>query len=121
MIPVACSRCSSTLPNRSLHAGHFAGPDTIPPIRRARRHTPAFVAELIDALARFGWVAFPRGDEFGLIQKSAIAGWVRIGTKRVMDDQRALRNMKKEERGKLFAEMQAGLQDLLPSDGEEDE
>jgi hypothetical protein len=79
----------------------------------------AFVAEFVDALARFGWVAFPRGEEFGLIQKSAIAGWVRIGTKRVMDDQRALRNMNNEQRGRYFAEIQAGLQDLVSSEGEE--
>ena len=33
----------------------------------------------------------------------------------------ALRNMSNEERGKFFAEMQAGLQDLLSSEKEEDD
>ena len=28
--PVVRTGCSSTLPNRSLHVGHFAGPDIIP-------------------------------------------------------------------------------------------
>ena len=40
MIPVTRIGCSSTRPSRSLHVGHFTGPATTPPIRRAPRYAP---------------------------------------------------------------------------------
>jgi hypothetical protein len=46
----------------------------------------AFVDEWIEELAtEWGWIAFPHGEEFGLIDASTMSGWVRIGTKRIAE------------------------------------
>jgi len=44
----------------------------------------AFVDDWIEELAtEWGWIAFPHGEEFGLIDASVMSGWVRIGTRRI--------------------------------------
>ena len=41
----------------------------------------------IEELAtEWGWIAFPHGEEFGLIDASVMSGWVRIGTRRIAED-----------------------------------
>jgi hypothetical protein len=49
-----------------------------------------FVVQWIDETARWGWLAFPHGEEFALIHSSSTAGWVRIGAKRLADERNAL-------------------------------
>jgi len=52
----------------------------------------AFVADWIEELdAVWNWIAFPHGEEFGLVHTSAVSGWVRIGTKRVAEDRQKLK------------------------------
>jgi len=52
----------------------------------------AFVLEWIEALATdWGWVAFPVGEEFGLVRISAVEDWVKLGTKRVADIRKRLK------------------------------
>jgi hypothetical protein len=36
-------------------------------------------------------MAFPYGEEFGLIDASVVPGWVRIGTKRIAEDRLRLK------------------------------
>jgi hypothetical protein len=51
-----------------------------------------FVDDWIEELAtEWGWIAFPHGEEFGLIDASVMPGWVRIGTKRIADDRLKLK------------------------------
>jgi hypothetical protein len=41
----------------------------------------SFVADWIEELAAvWDWIAFPHGEEFGLIHTSVVSGWVRIGS-----------------------------------------
>lgn len=78
----------------------------------------AFAEEWRDALAsEWGWIAFPRGEEFGLIRSSAISGWVRLGTKRLSDDRRKL---KKGDRS-VLDRMQSELMAAKVQDDEEQE
>ncbi len=38
------------------------------------------------AASEWGWIAFPHGEEFGLVDASVMSGWVRIGAKRMAED-----------------------------------
>jgi hypothetical protein len=50
------------------------------------RLRPEFLDEWFDELATLGWIGFPAGDAFGLIEAKAVDGWLRIGTKRLHPD-----------------------------------
>jgi hypothetical protein len=51
-----------------------------------------FVDDWIEELAtEWGWIAFPHGEEFGLIEASVMSGWVRIGTRRIAEDRLKLK------------------------------
>ena len=64
-------------------------------LRRMAQRTvlrDAFIEDWREALASIhGWLAFPRGEEFGLLRDDAIDGWVRIGTKRVQSERSRMR------------------------------
>ena len=52
----------------------------------------AFVYDLIEELeSEWGWIAFPHGEEFGLVDASVVPGWFRIGTKRFAQDRLKLK------------------------------
>ena len=52
----------------------------------------AFIEDWIEELAsEWGWIAFPHGEEFGLVDASVVPGWVIIGTKRIVEDRQKLR------------------------------
>jgi hypothetical protein len=69
----------------------------------------AFITDWIEALANgWGWVAFPHGEEFGLVRVSTISGWVRLGTKRVSE---ARKKLKRGDRSVLI-EMRDALAQL---------
>jgi hypothetical protein len=52
----------------------------------------AFVLDWMEELAsEYGWIAFPHGEEFGFVHASVVSGWVRIGTKRIVDDRLELK------------------------------
>jgi hypothetical protein len=76
----------------------------------------AFVADWIDALAQWGWIAFPHGEEFGLVHASTISGWVRIGTKRVAEDRKRLAKLNSADRSVLLDKMRTTLEQLLASE-----
>ncbi|WP_395372312.1 hypothetical protein [Komagataeibacter diospyri] len=52
----------------------------------------SFAAEVIVELAEYGWTMFPAGDDFALIQTSALSAWLRLGSKRIAAERKQLRN-----------------------------
>jgi hypothetical protein len=51
-----------------------------------------FVDKWKEALAgEYGWVAFEVGEEFALIRKPLLKGWVRLGAKRILQTRQELR------------------------------
>jgi hypothetical protein len=67
----------------------------------------AFAEEWRDALAEWGWVAFPRGEEFGLVRSPVMDGWVRLGTKRIRDERKKLRDGDSEVLARVKKELTA--------------
>jgi hypothetical protein len=57
-----------------------------------------FITQWIDAIARWGWIAFVHGEEFALIHNSSTAGWVQVGAKRLADERNKLLKEEDEER-----------------------
>src|SRR5260221_4865702 len=52
----------------------------------------SFVEEWRDALATdWGWIAFPLGEQFGLIRDDSVSGWVRLGTTRIAAQRKKLK------------------------------
>jgi hypothetical protein len=78
----------------------------------------AFVDDWADELAtEWGWIAFPHGEEFGLIDASAVSGWVRIGTRRIADDRLKL---KRGDRSALVKMREALAGRMLTDEAAED-
>lgn len=71
-------------------------------------------------LAEWGWTIFPLGvNEFGLVKTVPARKWLKLGSKRLTAERRALRRMTPEERDERLRAIALALNFDLADDDEE--